>query len=231
VYQRSAPSWGGILSLYADVCNQRFFDLSPGLGLPPPPFCLVSFSCVSNTVHLLLYTGQKKVSLSLIMVSKGSNRIILSSFLKTLTTQNTRPLHGIIQIQKLNSWTYNFVEVSGHNLESSQTWCFHLQYNVYIKTRFKPLLHCTHLSFWLINIKNSPPPPPIAAHIFIETQQKILFLEKNLHKCFSFSCSEVQQCNCRWHCASKCFLYCAKTKKYSFTPSTLSVKWTSFYVL
>ncbi len=26
--------------------------------------------------------------------------------------------------QKPNSWTFNFVEVSGHNLESSQTWCF-----------------------------------------------------------------------------------------------------------
>ncbi len=26
--------------------------------------------------------------------------------------------------QKPNSWTYNFVEVSGHNLESSQTWGF-----------------------------------------------------------------------------------------------------------
>ncbi len=27
-------------------------------------------------------------------------------------------------IQKRNSWTYNFVEVSGHNLESSLTWGF-----------------------------------------------------------------------------------------------------------
>ncbi len=26
--------------------------------------------------------------------------------------------------QKPNSWTYNFIEVSGHNLESSQTWGF-----------------------------------------------------------------------------------------------------------
>ncbi len=29
--------------------------------------------------------------------------------------------------QKPNSWMYNFVEVSGHNLESSQTWDFRLQ--------------------------------------------------------------------------------------------------------
>ncbi len=28
---------------------------------------------------------------------------------------------------KLNSWTYNFVEVSGHNLESYQTWGFHIK--------------------------------------------------------------------------------------------------------
>ncbi len=28
------------------------------------------------------------------------------------------------QTQKPNSWTYNFIEVSGHNLESSQTWGF-----------------------------------------------------------------------------------------------------------
>ncbi len=29
--------------------------------------------------------------------------------------------------QKPNSWTYNFVEVSGHYLESSQTWGFRIQ--------------------------------------------------------------------------------------------------------
>ncbi len=28
----------------------------------------------------------------------------------------------LVSIQKPNSWMYNFVEVSGHNLESSQTW-------------------------------------------------------------------------------------------------------------
>ncbi len=32
-----------------------------------------------------------------------------------------------VTIQKLNSWTNNFVEVSWHNLESSQTWGFHTQ--------------------------------------------------------------------------------------------------------
>jgi hypothetical protein len=28
---------------------------------------------------------------------------------------------------KSNSWTYDFLQVSGHNLESSQTWGFHIQ--------------------------------------------------------------------------------------------------------
>ncbi len=32
-----------------------------------------------------------------------------------------------VTIQKLNSWTNNFVQVSWHNLESSQTWGFHKQ--------------------------------------------------------------------------------------------------------
>jgi hypothetical protein len=30
-------------------------------------------------------------------------------------------------VRKPNSWTYNFVEVSGHHLESSQTWRFRIQ--------------------------------------------------------------------------------------------------------
>jgi hypothetical protein len=30
-------------------------------------------------------------------------------------------------VQKPNSWTYNFVEVSGHNLDSAQAWGFHIQ--------------------------------------------------------------------------------------------------------
>ncbi len=30
-------------------------------------------------------------------------------------------------VLKPNSWTHNLVEVSGHNLESSQTWGFHIQ--------------------------------------------------------------------------------------------------------
>ncbi len=33
-------------------------------------------------------------------------------------------LYSTVLIQKPNSWTYNFVEVSGHNLESSQAWGF-----------------------------------------------------------------------------------------------------------
>ncbi len=41
------------------------------------------------------------------------------------TVQNCGMLPNI---QNPNSWTYNFVEVSGHNLESFQTWGFHKQY-------------------------------------------------------------------------------------------------------
>ncbi len=36
-------------------------------------------------------------------------------------------VRGFDGIQKPDSWTYNFVEVSGHNLESSQTWGFRIQ--------------------------------------------------------------------------------------------------------
>jgi hypothetical protein len=45
-------------------------------------------------------------------------------------------------IQRPNSWTYNFAEISGHNLESSQTWGF-LIYNVTmftLQTSFTSLL-------------------------------------------------------------------------------------------
>ncbi len=38
---------------------------------------------------------------------------------------------GIEHIQKPNSWTYNFVQVSGHNLESSQTGGFRVQFLQY----------------------------------------------------------------------------------------------------
>ncbi len=39
--------------------------------------------------------------------------------------------------EKPNSWAYNFIEVSGHNLESSQTWGFSILYNVYITNQFQ----------------------------------------------------------------------------------------------
>ncbi len=32
--------------------------------------------------------------------------------------------HSSLDLEKPNSWTYNFVEVSGYNLESSQSWGF-----------------------------------------------------------------------------------------------------------
>jgi hypothetical protein len=40
-------------------------------------------------------------------------------------------------VQKRNSWTYNFVEVSGHNLDSSQTWGFRIQCLPYIAKQFQ----------------------------------------------------------------------------------------------
>jgi hypothetical protein len=42
-------------------------------------------------------------------------------------------------VLKPNSWTYNFVEVSGHNLESSQTWDFRIQC-LHYKPVWKPTL-------------------------------------------------------------------------------------------
>ncbi len=36
-------------------------------------------------------------------------------------------LTALMGFLELNSWTYNFVEVSGHNLKSSQTWGFRIQ--------------------------------------------------------------------------------------------------------
>ncbi len=40
-------------------------------------------------------------------------------------------------VPKPNSWRYNFVEVSGHNFESFQTWGFHIKY---LQASYKPLL-------------------------------------------------------------------------------------------
>ncbi len=45
---------------------------------------------------------------------------------------------SILSVLKPNSWSYNFVEVSGHNLDSSQTWGVHIQCLHY--KPFKPLL-------------------------------------------------------------------------------------------
>ncbi len=40
------------------------------------------------------------------------------------------------KVVKPNSWKYNFVEVSGHNIESSQTWGFCIQYTLHYITIF-----------------------------------------------------------------------------------------------
>jgi hypothetical protein len=48
-----------------------------------------------------------------------------------------RCVPGPVLTLKPNSWTYNFVEVSGHNLESSQTWGFCVTCCT-LQTSFKP---------------------------------------------------------------------------------------------
>ena len=53
---------------------------------------------------------------------------------------SSRVYFKLYGIQKPNSWTYNFAEVSGHNLESSQTWCFHIPTMFVLQTSFKPHL-------------------------------------------------------------------------------------------
>ncbi len=47
--------------------------------------------------------------------------------------------YRILHLLKPNSWAKNFVEVSGHNLRSSQTWDFRIQC-LHLQTSFKPIL-------------------------------------------------------------------------------------------
>ncbi len=51
-------------------------------------------------------------------------------------------------VLRWNSWKYNFVEISGNNLEISQKWCFYLRFGLSTKCYL-----WTNLSFlyWLIN--------------------------------------------------------------------------------
>ncbi len=57
---------------------------------------------------------------------------ILNSAIGTCLTDMTAVLH----VQRWHSWkNYNFVEVSGHNLEISRTWGFHFSFC--ISTKFK----------------------------------------------------------------------------------------------
>jgi hypothetical protein len=60
-----------------------------------------------------------------------------------------------------NSWTYNFVEVSGHNLESYQTWGFHIEclHHYAVSDNFfsggrggGSKIHCRLLNQWLSRI-------------------------------------------------------------------------------
>ncbi len=61
--------------------------------------------------------------------SQGSNRIVQRTNLLIQRAENPSPSFHLEKRNKFllkpNSWTYNFVEFSGHNLESSKTWGFH----------------------------------------------------------------------------------------------------------
>ncbi len=77
------------------------------------PTCTVIKCC-----RLLLY-ALKKIEFCILLrpictVNKASQILALYSL---------SMIHGL----KPNSWTYNFVEVSGHIVESSQTWGFRTQ--------------------------------------------------------------------------------------------------------
>ncbi len=54
-----------------------------------------------------------------------------------------------IPIQKPNSWTYNFLEVSEHNLESSKTWRF--LYGVWFLSGFPPVSFTVYSS-WSVEV-------------------------------------------------------------------------------
>ncbi len=65
-----------------------------------------------------------------------------TSYRYTHNTHTTRSIQvtdpcTLIRIQMLNSWTQSFMKVSGHNLESSQTWSFAAYTMFTLQTSFK----------------------------------------------------------------------------------------------
>ncbi len=59
-----------------------------------------------------------------------SSHFLCTSTLLSVPTKSVNGCHYNSKVSdklKPNSWTYNFVEVSGHNLESLRTWGFRIQ--------------------------------------------------------------------------------------------------------
>ncbi len=106
----------------------------------PREFCsmlLLFLRSLSLFFERILFIMSCAITFSNILRDFRSN----SQTERTELTKNANAL-AILQhelLLKPNSWTYNFVEVSGHNLESSQTWGFRIQMFTF-QPSFKPLL-------------------------------------------------------------------------------------------
>ncbi len=97
-----------------------------GQLIPNLPFSLAWYSVFPVLLCFSVYYRLKHNNLS-----NRYRHIWVSSYMTKMSSHFT--FFSILQ--KTNSWTYNFVEVSGHILESSQTWGFRIQY-----LHYKPLL-------------------------------------------------------------------------------------------
>ncbi len=118
--------WGLCVSVCACVCVCVCVCPPSSLSSSPLPVC-VSLFCF----------GLKEAE-TITICTKGTGLPVQYTF----RVHNTAAFffHGRKKAreQKPNSWTSNFDEVSGHNLESSQTWVS--VYKVYITNQFQTLL-------------------------------------------------------------------------------------------
>jgi len=111
----SFENWIPLHNVVCNVC-------SPGTThLPPGPFS-------ANTVHSHLWQGILQNAPSscpshLHIPSTSLCTMLLLLIIHHVDLKKQLPMHWC-SVQKPNSWTYNFFEVSGHNLESSHTWGF-----------------------------------------------------------------------------------------------------------
>ncbi len=99
------------VSLRRCIIKKKFF---PNRELPKKIKLL--FWCLMY-IKTYLYSLANLEPISLAIMSEAVSQV--------LRTRLRGNLSGIEQ--KPNSWTFNFVEVSVHNLESSQTWGFRIQ--------------------------------------------------------------------------------------------------------